>query len=163
MNSNPLSDKTVGGLIDAAELRSIHWRVWVLSAMGIFLDGFDLFTVAVAMPLIVQSLSPSPVMQGLIVASAVLGAIVGASVLGHLTDRWGRKSEKTSNVQRVSITISWDGTLNPAFPHAQPWNDWVSKMWQKAWKENRDLRILLSSDLHRVSIRPSSTQWAIMQ
>ena len=91
MNSNVLPEKTLGGLIDGAGLGSTHWRIWLLSAMGIFLDGFDLFIVAIAMPLIVTSLSPSPAIQGLIMSSAVLGAIVGASVLGHFTDRWGRK------------------------------------------------------------------------
>jgi putative MFS transporter len=91
VNSNVLSERTLGGLIDSANLRSTHWRIWLLSAMGIFLDGFDLFIVAIAMPLIVTSLSPSPAIQGLIMSSAVLGAIVGASVLGHFTDRWGRK------------------------------------------------------------------------
>jgi MFS transporter, putative metabolite transport protein len=91
MNSGLLPKETVGDLIDAAELRSIHWRVWFLSAMGVFLDGFDLFIVAVAMPLIVTSLSPSPAIQGMICAAAVLGAILGASALGYLTDRWGRK------------------------------------------------------------------------
>lgn len=59
--------------------------------MGVFLDGFDLFIVPIAMPLIVASLSPRPAIRGLITASAVLGAIVGASMLGHFTDRWGRK------------------------------------------------------------------------
>ena len=91
MNSNVLPEMTLGGLIDGAGLGSTHWRIWLLSAMGIFLDGFDLFIVAIAMPLIVTSLSPSPAIQGLIMSSAVLGAIVGASVLGHFTDRWGRK------------------------------------------------------------------------
>lgn len=91
MDLNLLSERTVGDIIDTAELRPTHWRIWFLSAMGVFLDGFDLFIVAVAMPLIVANLSPSPAMQGLIGASAVLGAIVGASLLGHLTDRWGRK------------------------------------------------------------------------
>ena len=91
MNSDVLPETTLDGLIDAAELRPIHWRIWLLSAMGIFLDGFDLFIIAIAMPLIVTSLSTSPTIQGLITASAVLGAIVGAAVLGHFTDRWGRK------------------------------------------------------------------------
>jgi MFS family permease len=91
MNPDFLAETTLDGLIDSAELRPIHWRIWLLSAMGIFLDGFDLFIIAIAMPLILTSLSPSPAIQGLITASAVLRAIVGASVLGHFTDRWGRK------------------------------------------------------------------------
>jgi MFS family permease len=91
MTVDVLPETTLDGLIDDAELRPIHWRIWLLSAMGVFLDGFDLFIIAIAMPLIVTSLSPGPAIQGLIMASAVLGAIVGASVLGHFTDRWGRK------------------------------------------------------------------------
>jgi MFS family permease len=91
MDSNPSPEITVGGLIDAAELNPTHWRIWFLSAMGTFLDGFDLFIVAVAMPLIVTSLSPTPAIQGLICAAAVLGAVIGAAGLGRLTDHWGRK------------------------------------------------------------------------
>jgi MFS transporter, putative metabolite transport protein len=91
MNTNPSPEMTVGGLIDAAELNSTHWRIWFLSAMGTFLDGFDLFIVAVAMPLIVTNMAPSPAIQGLICAAAVLGAVIGAAALGRLTDHWGRK------------------------------------------------------------------------
>jgi MFS transporter, putative metabolite transport protein len=91
MNANASPEQTLSGLIDTAELTPTHWRIWLLSAMGIFLDGFDLFIIAIALPLIVQHLGPTPVMQGLIGAAATLGAIAGASFLGRLTDLWGRK------------------------------------------------------------------------
>ncbi len=91
VNPDVLPEITLDNLIDQSELRRIHWRIWLLSAMGVFLDGFDLFIIAIAMPLIVTTLSPSPAIQGLITASAVLGAIIGAAALGHFTDRWGRK------------------------------------------------------------------------
>ncbi len=78
--------------MDNAPLRPIHWRIWWLSAMGIFLDGFDLFIIGVAMPLIMKTFPTTPRIVGLIGAAALLGAVVGASVGGTLTDRWGRKA-----------------------------------------------------------------------
>jgi hypothetical protein len=33
----------------------MHWKIWWLSAMGVFLDGFDLFIIAVALPIIVMA------------------------------------------------------------------------------------------------------------
>jgi len=120
INSLEFSQPTLGSLIDSAELRPAHWRIWFLSAMGVFLDGFDLFIIAVAMPLIVQDLSPSPVLQGLIGASAVLGAVVGASVLGRFTDRWGRKYLYLADlaifiVFAVLSGLAWDAYSLVAF------------------------------------------------
>jgi len=83
---------SINRALDDAKFNSTHLRVWFLSAMGVFLDGFDLFIIGVCLPLIVKDLSPSPAMQGLIGAAAVLGAIVGASIGGRFTDRFGRKS-----------------------------------------------------------------------
>jgi len=60
--------------------------------MGIFLDGFDLFIIGVALPLIMKTFSTTPGIIGLIGASAVLGAVAGASIGGTLSDRWGRKA-----------------------------------------------------------------------
>jgi len=79
------------GALDDAQLGAVHWRVWFLSAMGVFIDGFDLFIVAVALPLITVDLNPSAAALGLIGASALLGAVVGAAVIRRLTDRFGRK------------------------------------------------------------------------
>lgn len=78
--------------MDESRLTRLHWRVWFLSAMGIFLDGFDLFIIAVALPLIEQQFSTSPAMLGLIGASAPLGCIVGATIFGRFTDKLGRKT-----------------------------------------------------------------------
>jgi MFS family permease len=47
--------------LDGSALTPMHWKIWWLSAMGVFLDGFDLFIIAVAMPIIVMDMSASSV------------------------------------------------------------------------------------------------------
>jgi MFS family permease len=83
--------QTATKAMDEAKLTSQHWRVWFLSAMGIFLDGFDLFIIAVALPLIARHFHTSPSELGLIGAAAPIGCILGASVFGRFTDKMGRK------------------------------------------------------------------------
>jgi hypothetical protein len=41
-------------ILDASGLAPRHWKIWWLSVMGVFLDGFDLFIIAVALPIIVM-------------------------------------------------------------------------------------------------------------
>lgn len=76
---------------ESAKIGRLEKRVWFLSAMGIFLDGFDLFILGVALPLIAQDLGVGPTQQGLLGAAAVIGAIVGAITMGNLADRFGRR------------------------------------------------------------------------
>jgi len=75
----------------ASGLTRIQKRVWLLSAMGIFLDGFDLFIVAIALPLIAAGMHADSWAQGLIGSSAVIGAIAGALALGRMADLFGRR------------------------------------------------------------------------
>jgi MFS family permease len=72
-------------------LTGMQKRVWLLSAMGIFLDGFDLFIIAIALPLIAVQMRANSWAQGIIGAAAVIGAIAGALTLGRLADRFGRR------------------------------------------------------------------------
>lgn len=83
---------TLADVLDNASLTHAHWRIWLLCAMGIFLDGFDLFVIAVALPLISQEWSIDQWTLGMIGAAAPLGAMVGAATLGPLTDKLGRKT-----------------------------------------------------------------------
>lgn len=78
--------------MDESKLSYLHWKVWFLSAMGIFLDGFDLFIIAVALPLVQEQFSAGPATLGLIGAAAPLGCILGATIFGRFTDRLGRRA-----------------------------------------------------------------------
>jgi MFS family permease len=81
----------VARLLDDAPFTRTHRRVWLLSSMGIMLDGFDFFIMGVAIPLIRQEWGLGAWEVGLVSSAAIVGAIVGASTLGALTDRIGRK------------------------------------------------------------------------
>ncbi|WP_291041391.1 MFS transporter [Herbiconiux sp.] len=78
-------------LLDGLRFGAGHRRVWLLSCLGIMLDGFDFFVMGVAIPLIVAEWSTSPLETGLISSAAILGAILGAAVMGPLSDRIGRR------------------------------------------------------------------------
>ena len=77
--------------MDDAPFTLKHAHIWFLSAMGIFLDGFDLFVMSIALPLIIVQFSATPLEQGIVGAAAVVGAIFGALIGGRLCDRFGRK------------------------------------------------------------------------
>jgi MFS transporter, putative metabolite transport protein len=77
--------------LDESPFTMKHAHIWFLSSMGIFLDGFDLFVMSVALPLIVVQFSPSPLALGAVGAASIVGAIFGALIGGRLCDRFGRK------------------------------------------------------------------------
>ncbi|MEW5733904.1 MAG: MFS transporter [Thermodesulfobacteriota bacterium] len=86
-------EQALNKVLDDSRMTRAHWRVWLLSAMGVFLDGFDLFIIGVAMPVIRQDpgFRVTPAMEGALSVAALLGAVAGAAVMGYLTDRFGRK------------------------------------------------------------------------
>lgn len=77
--------------IDNSPLKITHYKIWLLSALGVFMDGLDLFIIAVALPLIDMQFHPNKWELGLIGAASPIGAILGAMMLGYLTDKIGRK------------------------------------------------------------------------
>jgi len=72
-------------------LTPLQLKAWLLSAGGVALDGFDLFIMGVALPLILVRYSGPSWQTGLIASAAIIGAIIGALFGGNLTDRFGRK------------------------------------------------------------------------
>jgi len=77
--------------LDETPFTRTQRKVWLLSAMGVLLDGFDFFIIGVALPLIAHQFHLSPTMKGLVAVAAVAGAFLGALAFGQIADRMGRK------------------------------------------------------------------------
>lgn len=72
-------------------MKPIQRWLWVLSTGGTLLDGFVIFVLGAAMPLIIAEFHLTPDVVGLIGASLVFGAVFGAGLGGPMADRLGRK------------------------------------------------------------------------
>ncbi len=78
-------------LLDGARMGRRQYCLWLLASGGTLLDGFSIFSLGVAMPLVTRHFALSPLMVGLIGSALVLGAVFGAAVGGAAADRFGRK------------------------------------------------------------------------
>jgi MFS family permease len=78
--------------LDDTPFTKTQRKVWILSAMGVLLDGFDFFIIGVALPLIAYQFHMGPATKGLVAVAAVAGAFLGALVFGQVADRAGRKA-----------------------------------------------------------------------
>jgi putative MFS transporter len=78
-------------LLDGSPLKPIQRWLWVLSTGGTLLDGFVIFVLGVAMPLIIAEFHLTPDVVGFIGASLVFGAVFGAGLGGAAADHLGRK------------------------------------------------------------------------
>ncbi len=77
--------------LDTADLSGFRRKLTLLSSIGMFLDGFDLTVIAVALPVLKKSWTFTPVTSGVTSCSAIIGMFVGALVFGRVADRLGRK------------------------------------------------------------------------
>lgn len=78
-------------LLDESPLNSVQRWLWVLSTGGTLLDGYAIFILGVAMPIIIAEFHIDPDVVGLIGASLVFGAVIGAGIGGPMADHLGRK------------------------------------------------------------------------
>lgn len=84
--------------MDKVNVSKFHYKMLLLSAAGVFLDGYDLFIISVVLlfikPIWINTLPPAEraIVTGAIAASALIGMFVGAFTLGHYTDKIGRKT-----------------------------------------------------------------------
>lgn len=90
-------------LLDEAPLNQIQRWLWVLSTGGTLLDGFAIFVLGVAMPLIIAQFHFQSDLVGVVAASLVLGAVFGAGVGGPMSDRVGRKPLMLIDMIIVSV------------------------------------------------------------
>ena len=76
------------------------------------LDGFAIFALGVAMPLIIAEFHIRPGIVGLIGAALVLGAVFGAGVGGPVADRLGRKRLMVADMIIISVGAATSALAN---------------------------------------------------
>ncbi len=82
----------IGRTLDTAPVTRRRLMLWILAACGIGLDGFDLFIMSTAGPLVTVDFGLGPWGKSIAVGAAVVGAVPGALLSGRLADRIGRQS-----------------------------------------------------------------------
>lgn len=101
--------------LDASPMTYAMWRLWMLSAGLIALDGFDFFVIGVALPLIEQDFGLDPTTVGAIAVAAIAGSLVGSLTLGPLTDQIGRQQMLVIDivlflVASAATALAWSAT-----------------------------------------------------
>jgi MFS family permease len=85
-------------LLDESSLNKIQRWLWGLSTGGTLLDGYVIFVLGVAMPIVITEFHIQPDVVGLIGASLVFGAVIGAGIGGPKADHLGRKKLMLANM-----------------------------------------------------------------
>lgn len=105
----------IGRTLDSTPVGRRRLGAWGLAAAGIGLDGYDLFIMSVAGPLIVLDMGLDPWQKSLAVGAAVVGAVPGALFSGRLADRIGRQRMLKIDIVLFVVT---------AIASALSWNVW---------------------------------------
>lgn len=82
----------ISELVADAKLGRQHLTILVLSAMMLFIDGFDMSTTGVAAPSLLHAFHGEKSAMGVIFGANYAGILVGCWVFGYVGDRWGRKA-----------------------------------------------------------------------
>jgi MFS family permease len=105
----------LASLLDGSPLKPIQRWLWVLSTGGTLLDGFVIFVLGVAMPLITVEFHLTPDVVGLIGASLVFGAVFGAGLGGLMADHLGRKKLMLADMVIIAVGAATSALAN-GFP-----------------------------------------------
>ena len=103
------------GMLDRAPMGWPHYWIFLLSTGGTMLGGVSVFTLGVALPLLIQSFALDAAMQGLLGAALLAGAVPGAAFGGPLADRFGRRWPAVAGLALMSIGCAITG-LGSAAP-----------------------------------------------
>ena len=102
-------------LLDDSRLNPIQRWLWALSIGGTLLDGFVIFVLGVAMPLIIAEFHFTPDVVGLIGASLVFGAVFGAGFGGPVADHLGRRKLMLADMMIIAAGAATSALAN-GFP-----------------------------------------------
>ncbi|HEX4191441.1 MAG TPA: MFS transporter [Stellaceae bacterium] len=90
--SSGAANVDVAELVANAKLGRQHIAILLLSALMLFIDGFDMSTAGVAAPSLLKAFHGEKAAMGTIFGASYAGILVGCWIFGYVGDRWGRKA-----------------------------------------------------------------------
>ncbi len=84
--------------LDDAPLNKFHTKMVIFVTGGLFVDGYILGSISIALALAGPQLHISPLWTGLIGSSALIGLFLGSAVFGWVTDLVGRQPLYVANL-----------------------------------------------------------------
>jgi len=96
----------VGRLLDEQPMSPLQISVVVLCGLTIFLDGYDIQVMALAVPSLSREWGRPPSDFGWALSAAMIGLSVGSAGLAHLGDRWGRRTAVIAAMVLVGVTTA---------------------------------------------------------
>jgi AAHS family 4-hydroxybenzoate transporter-like MFS transporter len=91
VNATPRAGVEVSQLIDERPLAPLQKQIIALCGLVVLLDGYDIQTMALAVPSIAAEWALPSSTFGLALAAALIGLMLGAGLLAPLGDRYGRR------------------------------------------------------------------------
>ncbi len=82
----------VSGIIDSHRLSGFQIGIFVLCALTIMIDGFDVQSIAYVAPVLTHAFGIERAMLGPVFSAGLVGTALGALLIAPLADRLGRKT-----------------------------------------------------------------------
>ncbi|MGH8217787.1 MAG: MFS transporter, partial [Steroidobacteraceae bacterium] len=100
------SPVTLDELIDSLPMSPAQVWVALLCALTLFIDGYDIQVMALAVPSLARNWSLPPSNFGLALSAVVIGISIGSGLLGPLGDRFGRRTVLIATLVVMSIATA---------------------------------------------------------
>ncbi|MGH8258932.1 MAG: MFS transporter, partial [Steroidobacteraceae bacterium] len=106
---------TLDEWLDSLPMSRVQVWVAVLCALALFVDGYDIQVMALAVPSLARGWSLPPSSFGLALSAVVIGISLGSGLLGPLGDRFGRRTLLAVTLAATSVaTFGTASARSPA-------------------------------------------------
>src|SRR6266516_1252440 len=99
----------VGEVIDNSRIKLLHYGIFILCALCMIMDGFDVQALGYVAPAIIKDWSLPPAQMGPVLSAALVGILVGSLLFSMLADRFGRRPVLIVATLFFSLITLWTG------------------------------------------------------
>ena len=95
--------------IDQSKIGAFQTGIFILCALCLIMDGFDVQALGYLAPAIIKDWSLPPAQMGPVLSAALVGILVGSLLFSMLADRFGRRPVLIVATLFFSLITLWTG------------------------------------------------------